>query len=121
MRSLPTFSVLVLVMLTSAGCGTDNTGNPGVPDSLLVGVIVDVYAATARAHLDGTDPGLARAEVMERHGLDTMVLNRTLEHLIENPDSAAAVFQRALDSLIVIQRNLRSEPELDSLKKHVRG
>jgi hypothetical protein len=92
-----------------------------VPDSLLVDVIVDVYTATARAHLEGTDPKQARVEALEPFGIDTATLNRTIDYLTDEPDSAAAVYQRALDSLVVIQRELRSLPERDSLAGVIRG
>ena len=113
--------VLMLGGVVLAGCGGNGSAGTGIPDSLLVDVLVDVYSATARAHLDGTDPDSARVEAMAHFGLDTVALNRTLHYFAQNPDSAATVYQRALDSLIVVQRNLRSAPELDSLARHIRG
>lgn len=119
----PVVAVLILAGVTVAGtgCGDRSGARRDIPDSLLVGVLVDVYSATARAHLEGTDPKVARAEAVARFGLDTLSLNRTLDYFAENPDSAAPVYQRALDSLIVHRRNLRSAPDLDSLEAHIRG
>jgi len=109
------------IVLGAIGCGSPAQTSGGVPDSLLVGVIVEVFSATARAELNGTDPGIARQEALAKFGLDTMALSQTLKVLAEDPDSAAVVYQRALDSLVVIQRGLRSVPELDSLSRAVRG
>ncbi|HEX9658807.1 MAG TPA: hypothetical protein VGA18_00840 [Rhodothermales bacterium] len=117
----PAVVALLLGGVVLSGCESKGSAGPGIPDSLLVDVLVDVYSATARAHLDGTDPDSARVEAMAHFGLDTVALNRTLHYFAENPDSAATVYQRALDSLIVFQRNLRSAPELDSLARHIRG
>jgi len=119
MKSAVIVFMLDFVVLT--GCGANGSASPGIPDSLLVDVLVDVYSATARARLDGTNPDSARVEALAHFGLDTVSLNRTLHYFAENPDSAATVYQRALDSLIVVQRNLRSAPELDSLSRHIHG
>lgn len=102
------------------GCGTGDRSVQGVPDSLLVDAIVGVYTASARARLEGTDPAVARAEVLAGIGLDTMRFNRTLDDLAASPDSAAAVYQRALDSLVVSERNLKSGATRDSLEMQIR-
>jgi hypothetical protein len=112
--------VLTLVALVAA-CGDNAANRERIPDSLLVDVLVEVYTATAKAHLEGTDPELARVEAIRQFGIDTVVLNRTIDYLAENPDSAAVVYKRALDSLIVEQRELRSIPVRDSLSRIVPG
>lgn len=121
MKSFGAVVILICLGMSAFGCGDNNAEESPIPDSLLVGVLVDVYSATARAHLDGTDASMARVEALARFGLDTTDFNRTLTFLAENPDSAASVYQRALDSLIVVEQDLRSAPDLDSLQKHIRG
>ena len=121
MKTIAVSCIVGSILLGTTGCGDHSRTSEGVPDSLLVDVIVEVFAATARAELDGTDSGVARQEALARFGLDTAALSQTLKVLAEDPDSAAVVYQRALDSLVVIQRNLRSPPVLDSLARAVRG
>lgn len=121
MRSVGIIVLLVVLMSSGIGCTSDVDSQSGIPDSLLVDVLVHVYSAAARAKLQGTDIDLARIEALEKFHLDTTGLNRTLDHLAAHPDSAALVYQRALDSLIVIQRELRAASDIDSLQKLVRG
>lgn len=121
MRTILAVLSLPLLALTAGGCTSDRPTGPTVPDSLLVAAIVDVYSATARAHLEDTDPDSARYEAARRLGLDTATVNRTIEYLAQNPDSAAAVYQRALDSLVMLERDLNAAPSLDSLRRHIRG
>ncbi|MGA7306329.1 MAG: hypothetical protein WBW88_15735 [Rhodothermales bacterium] len=113
--------VAFFLAVAGGGCAGNGASGPTVPDSLLVDAIVAVYSSTAKAHLEGTDPDSARFEAARRLGLDTATVNRTIEYLADNPDSAAAVYQRALDSLIMIERDLKAAPDLDSLKAHIRG
>lgn len=118
----PATWVLLTLGLAGAGCtGPSEPAGTTLPDSLLVGAIVEIYSATARAHLDGTDPDSARFEAANRLGVDTAAFNRTIEYLALNPDSAAAVYQRALDSLVMTERRLKSAANLDSLKARIRG
>jgi len=121
MKATLSAAVLGAILLGATGCDDRAQTSGGVPDSLLVDVIVEVFAATARAELNGADPGSARQEALSKFGLDTAVFRQTLRVLAEDPDSAAVVYQRALDSLVVIQRNLRAVPELDSLSRAIRG
>lgn len=116
-------AVLILLgcVVGTTGCGGGSKDGPPIPDSLLVDVLVDVYSATARAHLESLNADSARAEAVARFGLDTADLTRTLNYFAENPDSASKFYQGALDSLVRIQRELRSRPEADSLALHLRG
>ena len=102
-------------------CAGSDSGRTAVPDSLLVDVLVAVYTATAKAHLDGTDPKVARAEAVKPFGIDTAALDRKLEYLADNPDSASVIYQMALDSLVVVERKLKTPLTLDSLRRGVRG
>lgn len=121
MRSIGAVLVLSLAVAAGGGCTGSEPAGATVPDSLLVDAIVEVYSATAKAHLEGTDADSARFEAAKRLGIDTATFNRTIEYLAENPDSASAVYQRALDSLVMLERSLKATPNLDSLRSHVRG
>lgn len=113
------FAALLLALSTS-GCIGGGVDQTGISDSLKVAVLVDVYTATAKARLDGTDPESARIGALSRHHLDTLSLNAMIDYFAENPDSATDLYQQALDSLVILQREMKSSSELDSLAARLR-
>ena len=79
---------------------------PGLSDSLMVEVLIDVHLAEARAAQTGEPRDSLRAAALAAYDLDTLAFNRALDYYARHPDAYTPLYNQALDRLLSERRGI---------------
>lgn len=102
---------LVGLILLLTGCEQHGRAPLGLPDSLMVDLLVDVHLADARASQTGASADSLRLEALEQYELDTLGFQEMLAYYAAHPEPYLAYYDEALDRLLHLQRGTTAPPD----------